>query len=667
MTEKLYYWAENLEGYSSDNEQDYDQIIEIKRLNFFIGKNNSGKSRFLRNIFKNKFKFSDYIQFVDNDHYPSIFLKNLNSIKQLNPIIILNKDEHNNLPEPDKIIFLEEVINQLKEKKNLIFAKNLILSNLLSILSKALYTTDTMNTYKNCFNKEIIQKYFDCISLHQKNNKEFLYPNDFHNSFYIATLRGMRPVTDSANKEPYIERTLKDYFHQKEEFNSKNIITGECLYHELKIHLLGEPEQREVIKKYEEKLSQYFFDNESITLIPKHDQDVVNIKIGKDNQFPISELGDGLQQVIILTYETFIRKDKTHAFFIEEPELHMHAGMVRQLMNFYLNETKHYYFFTTHSNHLLDMADESDQVIIQKFVKQPKENARDDFDFKIYRCDRDRDLLASLGVKPSSVYLANCTIWVEGITDRLYITKYMEKYLAELKNSDEGLYKKYRRFMPNYHYTFVEYAGSNLVHWDFSDEFTDHLNDQGMNALLTTSSVLLIADGDIQGKGNRVEQLTESLGEQFYLLSCKETENTLPSNIIHYACNIKYSGLELALSDDVELKNILKNYLSIDGMQADTKVGFDISLLLNNQNYFHAKNGIGKIIDSKIKIGNPSASDDKPKKCFADASGTIKDKLKFCRLILTLMDHVEWTLTDSAKELCKTIFEHISESNDVKS
>ena len=168
----------------------------------------------------------------------------------------------------------------------------------------------------------------------------------------------MRPVTEIENKQPYIERAQKDYFSDKEKYNSSNIITGESLYHELKEHLLGEPEQREIIRKYEEKLSQYFFDNETITLIPKHDQDVVNIKIGSDKQFPISELGDGLQQVIILTYEAFIKKDETHALFIEEPELHMHAGMVRQLMNFYLNETKHYYFFTTHSNHLLDMSDE---------------------------------------------------------------------------------------------------------------------------------------------------------------------------------------------------------------------------------------------------------------------------------------------------------------------
>lgn len=295
----------------------------------------------------------------------------------------------------------------------------------------------------------------------------------FNSKFYIPILRGMRPVSNIEDKQPYIERTQKDYFKNIKKFNAKNIITGECLYYELKTHLLGEPEQRELIKQYEQKLSQYFFDNKPVTLIPKFGKDesennidMVHIKIDQDNQFPVSMLGDGLQQVIILTYEAFIKKDK-HAFFIEEPELHMHAGMVRQLMNFYLNETEHYYFFTTHCNHLLDMADESDQVIIQKFVKRTNKDESNSTEFNIYRCNRDRDLLASLGVKPSSVYLANCTIWVEGITDRLYITKFMEKFLICLEQKNLELYKKYRRFMPNYHYTFVEYAGSNLTHWSF--------------------------------------------------------------------------------------------------------------------------------------------------------------------------------------------------------
>ena len=662
---KQYYWIDDQDSYISDNDANYSEVIEIKRLNFFIGKNNAGKSRFLRELFKAQTDFTQFQNFYLNELIDDL-IDFINNNQFSRPTIHgqdnqWSSDGTSPVNSRDKF-YIESELNLIK---SLNFNYN-ILNEKFSNIERTLSSYKSQNNNHADDLKQVIDKIRNKISL-IKMQKWFS-----DGKLYIPILRGMRPVAELANKEPYIERARKDYFPQSKDFNYLNIITGENLYNELKEYLLGEPEQRNLVKSYEEKLSQYFFDNETVSLIPKHNQDVVNIKIGEDKQRPIYELGDGLQQAIILTYETYMKNNdedgnkQTYAFFIEEPELHMHAGMVRQLMNFYLNETDHYYFFTTHSNHLLDMADESDQVIIQKFVKQPKENPKDGFDFKIYRCDRDRDLLASLGVKPSSVYLANCTIWVEGITDRLYITKYMDKYLAELETTDAEQYKKYRRFMPNYHYTFVEYAGSNLVHWDFSDEFTDHLNDQGMNALITTSSVLLIADGDIQGKGNRVEQLTESLGKQFYLLPCKETENTLPANIIHYACNIKFSGLEIALSSNLELSKILTNYLSMDGMQTNTKDGFDITQLLSDQNYFHAKDGIGKIIDSKIKIGNPRTSDDKPKKCFADASGTIKDKLKFCRLILTLMDHVEWTLTDSAKELCKTIFEHIDESNNAK-
>lgn len=647
MNNKLYYWAENLEDYSADNEEDYDQVIEIKRLNFFIGKNNAGKSRFLRNLFCSSTSYRRY------------------QIELYRKILAISKDLQTNI-EYEVLRKQQRYDNFLELLRN--FQENFNYSSNTSA-DQFYHCINYLNSVQLLNKFGLNQHTSNLKNEYKEQYEKSLDINLWAEKFYLPILRCMRPVTEIENKQPFIERTQKDYFKKSKSLNSNNIITGEHLYHELKIHLLGEPEQRDLIKSYEEKLSQYFFDNDPISLIPKHDQDVVNIKIGKDKQFPISQLGDGLQQAIILTYEAYIKrqdsegKEQIHAFFIEEPELHMHAGMVRQLMNFYLNETKHYYFFTTHSNHLLDMADESDQVIIQKFVKEQNKDDLNKFDFKIYRCDRDRDLLASLGVKPSSVYLANCTIWVEGITDRLYITKYMDKYLSELKKSNEELYKKYRRFMPNYHYTFVEYAGSNLVHWSFSDEFTEHLNDKGMNALLTTSSVLLIADGDIQPKGNRVEQLNQSLGEQFLLLQCKETENTLPTDLINMACLIKFSGLDNALENSENLKARLNNLLAIDGMQAATKEGFNIHLLTKDTNYFHKSNGIGKIIDTKIKVGDPRTTDDKPKKCFADASGTIKDKLKFCRLVLTLMDHVEWELTESAKDLCKRIFTHIESSN----
>lgn len=673
MTEKLYYWAEALADYTSDNEIEINcgKVIEIKRLNFFIGKNNAGKSRFLREIFISQLNLSDY-----NFLSPKIVLERLlEAVKQSSERSLGYQNSYggdykqqllkliNEVLVPDQTASKYELVSKFRDKTARIFD---------------FYDESNKNKFNN-----ITESYrLDLKSFYQKIN--------FNCKFYIPILRGMRPVTEEENKQPYIERAQKDYFKDRTKFNSINIITGECLFHELKEHLLGIPKKRELIRQYEKKLSQYFFDNDEITLIPffgedenGNNNDVVHIKIGDDNQFPIYKLGDGLQQAIILTYEAFIKtkdregNEQTHAFFIEEPELHMHAGMVRQLMNFYLNETNHYYFFTTHSNHLLDMTDESDQVMIQKFVKQPKKDEPNKFEFKINRCDRDRELLASLGVRPSSVYLANCTIWVEGITDRLYITKYMKKYLEVLKTEEElahnsqpnklDVYKfrasDIQRLMPNYHYTFVEYAGSNLTHWDFSDEFTDHLDDRGLNALLTTSSVLLIADGDIQNKGNRVQLLEEKLGDKFFLLECKETENTLSSNIIYHACRTKYLGLGEAFANDIELKDTLANYLSIDGMQSDSKDGFDISKLDESKDYFHVKNGIGKIIDDQIKDGNPRTSDDKPKKCFADKSGTIKEKLKFCRLVLTLMDHVDWELTGSAKDICEKIFEHIISEN----
>ena len=621
MTEKLYYWAENLENYSSDNEQDYDQVIEIKRLNFFIGKNNAGKSRFLRNLFKSLNSQTFY--------QSELFLKLCKIDKKLNDDIYNQtrknpnyeyfsntfNDLKNNLTISRRNQAVQQFSHILQYLSNL-GVLNLLVSNNNAPQAKELFTNQITNTSTVNFDLE---------------------------KFYIPILRGMRPVTEIENKQPYIERAQKDYFSNSQKFNSKNIITGECLYHELKTHLLGEPEQREIIKNYEEKLSQYFFDNETVSLIPKHDQDVVNIKIGSDKQFPISELGDGLQQVIILTYEAFIKKDETHAFFIEEPELHMHAGMVRQLMNFYLNETNHYYFFTTHSNHLLDMADESDQVIIQKFVKQPKENPKDGFDFKIYRCDRDRDLLASLGVKPSSVYLANCTIWVEGITDRLYITKYMEKYLAELEKSGSEQYKKYRRFMPNYHYTFVEYSGSNLTHWSFSDDYADHLDDKGLSAKAVASEMLLIADGDIKNKPERVKALqTEFKKENYFILKCKETENTLPKDSIINVAKSKFSRL-----------------------RAETKKSYDILLIdeITDENYFdHSEFGIGKLLDQAIKKPTSTTT----KTAFADGQGvgTIKYKLDFCReIIKDFDDHPNWQLTPKAKELCERIFQHIEKCN----
>ena len=82
----FYFWAENLEEYESDNLA-YDKgksenpVIEIKRLNFFIGKNNSGKSRFLRRIFSGRFpiiRSSDGQLAKDGERFERYFIGDWN-------------------------------------------------------------------------------------------------------------------------------------------------------------------------------------------------------------------------------------------------------------------------------------------------------------------------------------------------------------------------------------------------------------------------------------------------------------------------------------------------------------------------------------------------------------------------------------------------------------
>ena len=219
----------------------------------------------------------------------------------------------------------------------------------------------------------------------------------------------------------------------------------------------------------------------------------------------------------------------------------------------------------------------------------------------------------------------------------------MEKYLDELKKSDSEQYKKYRRFMPNYHYTFVEYAGSNLTHWSFSDDYADHLDDKGLSAKAVASEMLLIADGDIKEKADRVKKLTTELSSSnFFKFECKEIENTLPKDSIIRVAKQRFSR-----------------------MKSTTKQGFSIENLdsISSANHFdHNEFGIGKLLDNQIR--NLRTKSDK--QAFADGEGvgTIKNKLDFCREIIKDFDeNLDWQLTHKAKKLCERIFQHIEKCN----
>jgi hypothetical protein len=603
-------WSNDVRGYSTDVAD--EKNLRLQKLNFLIGPNNSGKSRLLRTLF-------------------STPTKNLRV-----GLGVEFQEACQKIPNVFKIIAKREPILGFDCKK------------FMDIYDGHCVSADEIKLIVDGFSKLLTDAVAANISYSSRTNINYFhelqrilvmnFPTEEINTItnlgieasglkrhYIPILRGMRPLGDSSDL--YLDRTLKDYFNGQKD--SLKIVTGFDLYNLLARFLLGQPGERERIREYERILGNEFFGGREITLIPQYGKDTVAVKIGTDDQFSIYDLGDGLQQVIIITSAAYLEQSPS-LFFIEEPESCLHPGLLRKLALFLLNHTSHQYLATTHSNHLLDLAETNNEVVVHKVCKSIHEERPS---FQIQECTRDRTLLAELGVLASSVYLANSTIWVEGITDRLYLKAFMKKYLEGL--SDSIFKVRLEGLLENFHYAFVEYQGGTLGHWGFDDgDTTDRLN-----ASKLCSAAFLVADGDILGKGDRSEILGCELQERFHLLPSKEIENLLPVNIIEETARKIFQRKKAKTTNELNVAD-LEKILDRDVSLSNYGIGYHLDKCLGLK-------GRGKLA----------------RRVFADESGTINEKVKFCREAIETMNIVEWVLPNAVKELCEKIYAHILEFN----
>lgn len=582
-------------------------LTSTSLINIFIGPNNSGKSREIRDIFKSDSK----TWVTDNDSLPiEVFAEYCQSLSVKSPIVrnLVNQRYIKNWPQ-----FNIEV-NEIISKPIPANISNVV--DLVNRDNKAIVAPQ----HKEHIIAELVSELcavsnFDLKEFQRR--EKILWAR-----VYIPTLRSLRHVSV---EDLYKKRTVNDYFPGG---SSLNIFTGHSLYEDLKALLLGAHEDRMAVKRYEDYLSENFFFGQDIALVPRNNEDVVYFKEGDNEERPIYDLGDGIQSIIMLTFKVFMATKPT-IFFIEEPEHFLHAGLQRTLIETFCKYPEHMFFMTTHSNHFLDLAQENPYISIQQVRRVNNETV-------VTPANSYGEVLTDLGVRASSVLLANCSIWVEGVTDKLYLRFYMKKFIQDLKkkgNRDEAA--ELESFHENLHYTFVEYQGSNITHWSFDDEVES--SSEKTPAKRLNNKVLLIADADIQGKGDRVEELFEQLGADFHLLKWKEIENYIPIQFAVETAKNKWATFRGKGEATERIDNLLTK--EENPLQSETR-------------------GLGLILEGYVDKNGVE------KNFFKEKSGTIKDKVNFCRKAIELMEQdSDWELTPELEQLCRKIWAHIKESN----
>ena len=398
---------------------------------------------------------------------------------------------------------------------------------------------------------------------------------------YIPMLRGMRPLLPATSqvvgggvKDFYKQRTIHDYFSERNapkrfidgSETRYSIFSGLTLYDNLRRRLLARTQaERKSVHDYECFLSTKFFPGQSVTLIPVEEgnNDVVHIRIGDKDERPIYDLGDGMQSLIICTYPIVTETEKGSLFFLEEPDLCMHPSLQRtflEVLKTYHYKMGHQFFITTHSNHLLDLLEDNELVSIFSFSEiadragspadpsqagngaNSKSSKPEQPRFRIRQSNlKDRQTLLELGVRPSATYLANATIWVEGVSDCAYLRAYMEAFVhyLKLRGKDWGkrLVQRLEQYKEDRHYAFVEYNGSNLEHFSFENKEFDDGQAEAVSVRKISvpdlcATAIVIADGDVRGKGDRSTWLEEQLKERFICLPGKEIENLIPEALM---------------------------------------------------------------------------------------------------------------------------------------
>lgn len=180
---------------------------------------------------------------------------------------------------------------------------------------------------------------------------------------------------------------------------------------------------------------------------------------GDDAPIALEYMGTGIAEIAVLLAD-ILQNEGVKQYFVEEPECHLHPGLLRRFISRLRSISDAQFFITTHSNAVLDSMTQGDSVY--------RFGIRSEAGTAVERCHsiiEQGRILDALGVNGSTLLQTNCVLWVEGPSDRIYIGFWLrlrgeERKVACVEGSD---------------FSFVFYGGKILNHFAFGDQGPDDL------------------------------------------------------------------------------------------------------------------------------------------------------------------------------------------------